>query len=83
MTLTEYLIKHNESGEEFAKRTGLHPTTIFRISTGKTIPKKANMLIIIAATNGHVTANDLYGVAPKTRNTREAHEPPAAARSRA
>jgi len=59
MRLSEYLARNDLSPETFAAKVGVHPTTIYRLLNGTTIPKRENMKKIIAATMGEVTAADL------------------------
>lgn len=59
MRLSEYLAKTSQSPEQFALKVGVHPTTIYRLLSGATIPKRENLKKIIAATEGEVTIIDL------------------------
>lgn len=59
MRLSEYLANNKMNPEQFAARVGVHPTTIYRLLSGATIPKKQNLKKIIAATQGEVDIRDL------------------------
>lgn len=59
MRLSEYLAKTKTSPEKFAAKVGVHPTTIYRLLSGTTIPKRENLKRIIAATGGEVSVVDL------------------------
>jgi predicted transcriptional regulator len=59
MRLSEYLAKNQMNPEMFAAKVGVHPTTIYRLLSGATIPKRQNLRKIIAATEGEVDYNDL------------------------
>lgn len=59
MRLSEYLAKREMNPEAFAAKVGVHPTTIYRLLSGTTIPKRQNLKKIIAATEGEVDIADL------------------------
>jgi predicted transcriptional regulator len=59
MRLSEYLAKTGQNPEQFALKVGVHPTTIYRLLSGATIPKRENLKKIIAATEGEVDVSDL------------------------
>lgn len=59
MRLSEFLATHGLSPEKFAEKVGVHPTTIYRLLSGATIPKRENLKKIIAATGGEVDISDL------------------------
>jgi len=59
MRLREYLAEHQLNPEQFAGKVGVHPTTIYRLLSGTTIPKRGNLKKIIAATGGEVNVSDL------------------------
>jgi predicted transcriptional regulator len=59
MRLSEYLANHQMNPEQFAAKVGVHPTTIYRLLSGATIPKRQNLKKIIAATEGEVDIRDL------------------------
>jgi transcriptional regulator with XRE-family HTH domain len=59
MRLSEFLAKRQMSPESFAALVGVHPTTIYRLLNGATIPKRGNLTKILAATEGDVTVSDL------------------------
>jgi len=71
MDLHDYLAKNKVSPEKFAELIGSNPTTVYRWLNGDTIPKKLNLIKVIQATNGEVTANDLMAIAPPLRRARE------------
>ena len=60
MRLSEYLEKNHLTPEQFAPRVGVHMTTIYRVLSGATIAKRTTIDAILKATNGHVTAADLF-----------------------
>jgi predicted transcriptional regulator len=59
MRLSVYLAKNQLNPEQFAAKVGVHPTTIYRLLSGATIPKRQNLKKIIAATEGEVDIGDL------------------------
>jgi len=59
MRLSEYLAKKDMNPEQFAAKVGVHPTTIYRLLSGATIPKRQNLRKIIEATEGAVDVSDL------------------------
>jgi predicted transcriptional regulator len=59
MRLSVYLAKNQLNPEQFAARVGVHPTTIYRLLSGATIPKRQNLKKILAATEGEVDISDL------------------------
>lgn len=59
MRLSEYLANHQLNPEQFAQKVGVHPTTIYRLLSGATIPKRRNLMKIIEATGGEVDISDL------------------------
>jgi predicted transcriptional regulator len=59
MRLSVYLAKNQLNPEQFAAKVGVHPTTIYRLLSGATIPKRQNLKKIIAATEGEVDISDL------------------------
>ena len=66
MRLSEFLAKNELSPELFAAKVGVHPTTIYRLLSGSTIPKRGNLKKIIAATDGEVSVTDLmFAAFPK------------------
>jgi predicted transcriptional regulator len=70
MRLSEFLANNGLTPEQFAKKVGVHPTTIYRALKGVTIPKRQNMRRIIEATQGEVDVYDLMHavtVQPKPR----------------
>lgn len=74
MRLSEYLAKHQKTPEQFAARVGVHPTTIYRLLSGATIPKRQNLAKIIEATGGEVDITDLMAAVsspakPKAKET--------------
>lgn len=68
MRLSEFLAKNQMSPEQFAGRVGVHPTTIYRLLSGATIPKRQNLKRIIEATEGEVDISDLmFAVSPSSK----------------
>jgi predicted transcriptional regulator len=68
MRLSEYLAKKEMNPEQFAARVGVHPTTIYRLLSGTTIPKRQNLTKIIEATGGEVDISDLmFAVSPQSK----------------
>lgn len=68
MRLSEYLAKHEMNPEAFAAKVGVHPTTIYRLLSGATIPKRQNLKKIISATEGAVSISDLmFAVSSSTK----------------
>jgi len=71
MKLRDYLKQNQIPQADFAQRVGTTPATINRICKGLTIPRRALMARIIAATDGAVAGTDLLilpGPAPATEN---------------
>jgi transcriptional regulator with XRE-family HTH domain len=72
MRLSEYLANHQLSPEQFALKVGVHATTIYRLLSGATIPKRQNLKKIIEATEGEVDISDLmFAVSPSKPNAKE------------
>jgi transcriptional regulator with XRE-family HTH domain len=72
MSLSEYLIKNDIRIEDFAAKIGVHQTTIYRVLTGRTIPKRQNLKKILEATNGEVSLGELMArVFPRSANSGE------------
>lgn len=69
MRLSEFLAKHELNPEQFAAKVGVHPTTIYRLLSGATIPKRQNLKKIIAATGGEVDVSDLMFAAFQSKPT--------------
>jgi predicted transcriptional regulator len=61
MSLDQFLAENMLSREAFAKMVGVHPTTIYRVLAGATIPKRRNLEKILKLTRGHVTVAELLG----------------------
>ena len=59
MTLKEWLDRQGLNCTEFAERTGLDQSTIWRIAEGRVLPRRSTMHTIQVATHGQVTAADL------------------------
>jgi predicted transcriptional regulator len=59
VTLDQFLAENMLSREAFAKMVGVHPTTIYRVLVGATIPKRRNLEKILKLTAGHVTIAEL------------------------
>jgi predicted transcriptional regulator len=68
MRLSEYLAKNEMNPEQFAAKVGVHPTTIYRLLSGATIPKRQNLRKIIAATEGLVDISDLMFAVSQSPN---------------
>lgn len=60
MQLSEYLKSTGQSIHGFAVKHGLVPSTVNRLANGKTFPSVDVLDVIVAATNGVVTANDFH-----------------------
>jgi predicted transcriptional regulator len=61
VTLDQFLAENALSPEAFAKMVGVHPTTIYRVLSGRSIPKRRNLEKILKLTRGHVTVAELLG----------------------
>lgn len=61
MSLDQFLAENMLSREAFAKMVGVHPTTIYRVLAGRTIPKRNTLRKILELTSGHVTVAELLG----------------------
>lgn len=72
MQLHEYLAANKLSPERFAAQVGVHATTIYRLLNGSTIPKRQNLLRILAATHGDVDIADLMRAVAPQETTKEA-----------
>ena len=59
MRLSKYLENNHLTPEQFAAKTGVHMTTVYRLLSGATIPKRATINAILKATGGLVTGPDL------------------------
>jgi len=68
MTLKEWLDKKNISMGDFAKRVGVHRSTISRLHNGIQNVPSQTLLRIIIETKGAVSANELLRVPQKYRN---------------
>ena len=66
MTLADYLRKHELTHEVFADRIGCEQPTVTRFVGGKRIPSPDLMKRIVDATAGEVTANDFFGIDPRS-----------------
>lgn len=53
------------STAEFARRIGMPQPTVHRYAKGERIPEPDAMSKIVAETNGLVTPNDFYNIAPE------------------
>jgi hypothetical protein len=60
MQLSEYLKSTGQSIHGFAVKHGLVPSTVNRLANGKTFPSVDVLDVIVAATDGAVTANDFH-----------------------
>jgi predicted transcriptional regulator len=59
MRLADYLKQHDLTPEMFAEMVGLHFTTVYRLISGDSMPKRSTIRAIIEATKGEVRAIDL------------------------
>jgi DNA-binding transcriptional regulator YdaS (Cro superfamily) len=59
MRLSKYLDKNHLTPEQFAAKIGVHMTTVYRLLSGATLPKRTTITAIRDATGGLVTAADL------------------------
>lgn len=64
MRLDIYLEKYEISVEIFAKKIGVHRTSIYRFIRGVTFPRPATLRRIKEVTGGRVTSEDFVEVAP-------------------
>jgi 3,4-dihydroxy 2-butanone 4-phosphate synthase / GTP cyclohydrolase II len=62
MRLPDYLAERNITHEAFAETLGVHPTTVYRLCSGLSFPKRSTIRQILELTRGRVTANDFLGV---------------------
>ncbi len=60
MLLSDWLQVRSLTDAAFAAVTGCGPTTVNRIRRGATMPEASLIARIVAATDGQVTANDLF-----------------------
>lgn len=61
MTLDNYLKGVGLTEAQFADRIGVHQSTVNRLRAGS-IPSKELMARIVEVTDGHVRADDFYGL---------------------
>jgi hypothetical protein len=66
MTLDDYLNLKSIARPAFAELIGTSPQSLARYLDRSRIPEKNTMVRIAEATNGLVTANDFYGIAPQS-----------------
>lgn len=59
--LADHLASRNETQTAFAARAGLSDATLSRVIAGKIPPSTDVIEKVYAATEGEVTANDLFG----------------------
>ena len=64
MKLKDWLSKEGLSVTDFARRLNKPQPTVLRYVNGDRIPEPPAMRLIGELTNGEVTANDFYGMAP-------------------
>jgi hypothetical protein len=64
--LSEFLTKHRLNPEQFAIIVDVHATTIYRLLSGATIPKRENLKKILKMTFGEVTVKELVSPAIET-----------------
>lgn len=65
--LSSYLTSRGETQRAFARRAGLDDSTLSRVLAGRIAPSPAVVERIHQATEGEVTANDLYEVWRRAR----------------
>lgn len=61
MTLDQYLSRNGITETEFASLIGVKQSTVNRLRKGQ-VPNKDLMGVIFIKTNGHVSANDFFGI---------------------
>jgi transcriptional regulator with XRE-family HTH domain len=71
MTLQNWLHKQKLTVAQFAQSIGVQKVTVYRWLYGHRIPSPAMMRLVMEATDGAVTANDLLEVEHKEPGTRE------------
>lgn len=64
VTLDDYLKSSNETERAFADRIEAKQQEVNRYRRGLRMPGPDRMAAIMRATDGRVTANDFYGLAP-------------------
>lgn len=64
MRLADYLHRQSIDPVAFAKRIGVHPTTVYRLLRGHA-PSWETAKAIRAETNGEVTADDFFTEEPE------------------
>jgi len=62
MKLSDWLKSKKISVPAFAEQIGRHKTTVYRLSKGAGDPDPETVRLIVEATDGAVTPNDLFGV---------------------
>jgi len=73
-SLTDYLAARNESQTAFSARAGLSDATLSRVLRDKIPPSSDVVEKVHAATDGEVTANDLYAAWRSARDASGAAE---------
>jgi DNA-binding transcriptional regulator YdaS (Cro superfamily) len=71
MTLRDYLTKHNLSLGNFAQRIGVTREAVRLWARKARTPRNAQMVAIMRATNGEVTAQELLGILPDAQQDQE------------
>lgn len=64
MNLSTYLTETGTTIPDFAKQIGRSISTVYRLRSGQTVPDRETANAIFAATNGAVTPNDFFDLAP-------------------
>lgn len=64
MKLEAWLASTGTKDVEFARRIGVSRVTLFRFKTGRRIPDRESMAAIASETEGAVTPNDFFDLAP-------------------
>lgn len=59
MKLDDYLRLKGLTGPKFAMQIGVDPATVYRIRSGKVLPRRQTIKAIWNATGGQVTVQDL------------------------
>lgn len=76
MKLADYLNEQNLRQEEFAARLGVEQATVSRYLSGKRMPTRRILEVIVEITSGRVTPNDFMGGAPSQKAPSEASAAP-------
>lgn len=71
MTLTDFLTKHPMDRDEFARRVGVDPITVYRWEKGQRFPRD-HLDKITKITRGKVTFTDFLGALPTKKSKQPA-----------